>query len=253
MDGERSGLVTRTLREWTQFAILLFATGWGVYTFVYKETILPSRRPATLAVSTSLEEVGRTEKKALIRLRVHAVNRTDRKIYVPALWYTIQGYRLTEQTGAADEFRAQIEYAPQAEIHGRYSTVADADVVAVGTILNRVTDYYEPTDETSNEVLFEVPLDRYHALRVHAQFFLTRQTDGLSLNGWQVSESGELNPQLMLTNRPYDPGFNAQHHAWALSSGAGFNWCSATLPLWPKPALPADPAASAEPRISSLP
>jgi hypothetical protein len=229
MDGERGGRVTRGFREWTQFGILLFATGWGVYTFVYKETILPARRPATLTVTASLEELGRTEDKALIRLRVHAVNRTDRKVYVPALWYSVTGLKLAEQSTAPEEYRSQIEYAPQAELQARYSAIAAADVVAVGTILNRVTDYYEPTDETTNEVLFEVPLQPYDALQARAQFFLTRETDGLSLSGWNVSERGELDPQLLLSGRPYDPEFNAQHHAWALSSGAGFNWSSSTL------------------------
>jgi hypothetical protein len=249
MDGERSG-VTRVFREWTQFVILLFATGWGVYTFIYKEAILPSRRPATLTVSTTLEELGRTQDKALIRLRVHAVNRTDRKVYVPALWYTVQGYKLIEQSGDDEAFRAQIEYAPQAELQARHSAPSDAAVVAVGTILNRVTDYYEPTDETTNEVLFEVPLKDYDALRATAQFFLTRQTDGLSLTGWDVGESSELTPQLVLSGRPYDPEYNAQHRTWALACGAGFNWSSTTLSLWPKPA---EPASSSEPRLTSRP
>ena len=239
MDGER-GIVSRTFREWTQFAILLFATGWGVYTFVYKETILPSRRPATLTVSASLEELGRTEEKALIRLRVHAVNRTDRKVYVPALWYTVHGLKLSEQSGQQEDFRAQVEYAPQTEISARYSAITQYDVVAVGSILNRVTDYYEPTDETTNEVLFEVPLDRYDALQARAQFFLTRDTQGLAMSGWQVAESGELSPQLLLAGRPYEPEFNAQHHAWALTAGAGWNWASTTLSLWSRATRPVE-------------
>lgn len=213
MDGERGGAATRIFREWTQFAILLFATAWGVYTFVYKELILPSRRPATLAVSTSLEELGRTEDKVLIRLRVHAVNRTDRKVYVPALWYSVHGVRLAERSGEQEEYRAQIEYAPQAEIHASYSAVADADLVAVGTILNRVTDYYETTNETTNGVLFEVPLDRrYDALQARAQFFLTRQTEGLALNETRIatgSWSGSSSTRWMILNGPAMANFIA--------------------------------------------
>lgn len=257
MDGARDKLVSKSFREWTQFGIVLFATAWGVYTFVYKETILPSRRPATLTVSTNLEELGRTSETVLIRLRIHAVNRTDRKVYVPALWYTVCGLKLQGQTPEESDYRSQVEFAPDAELQARYSSIAAADVVAVGTILNRITSYYEPTDETTNEVLFEVPVDKYDALQARAQFFLTRETEGLALSGWRVGERGELDPKLLLSGRPYEPEFNAQHYAWAISKGAGFNWSSSTLALWPKGAFEIDaeskPEPNPEPRLTSRP
>lgn len=227
--------VSRGFREWAQFIMLLFATGWGVYTFVYKETILPSRRPATLTVTATLEELGRNAENVLIRLRVHAVNRTDRKVYVPALWYTVRGLKMGKLSASPEEYRSYVESTPQAEVHARYSAVYAAESVAVGTILRQITDYYEPTDETTNEILFEVPLANYDALEAKAQFFVTRQIDGLSNYQWSVATNGELDPQLTLLGRPYDPEYNPQHHAWALSSGAGFNWSSSTLSLWAKP------------------
>lgn len=253
MDGERGKVVSKSFREWTQFGIVLFATAWGVYTFVYKETILPSRRPATLTVSTNLEELGRAENKVLIRLRVHAVNRTDRKVYVPALWYTVCGLKLAEQPGDQSEYRSQVEFAPEAEIQARFSSITAADVVAVGSILGRITSYYEPTDETTNEVLFEVPVEKYDALQARAQFFLTRDTDGLAISGWRVGERGELEPKLLLSGRPYEPEYNAQHYAWAIGMGAGFNWSSSTLALWPKRSSAPETDSTAEPRLTSRP
>jgi hypothetical protein len=182
------------------------------------------------------------------------VNRTDRKVYVPALWYTVCGLKLAEQPGDdVDEYRSQVEFAPEAEIQARYSSVAAADVVAVGTILGRVTSYYEPTDETTNEVLFEVPVDKYDALQARAQFFLTRETEGLAISGWSVGERGELDPKLLLSGRPYEPEFNAQHYAWALSCGAGFNWASSTLALWQKASSETAPESASEPRLTSRP
>src|SRR5262245_14017135 len=102
MEGRRSNTASKVIREWTQFVVLLFATAWGVYTFVYKETILPARRPATLTVTATLEELARNDEQVLIRLRIRAVNHTDRKVYVPALWYRVRGIELSPQEGDAD-------------------------------------------------------------------------------------------------------------------------------------------------------
>ena len=254
MDAERGAGVARKVKEGTQFAILLFASTWGVYTFVYKETILPSRRPATLTVTTSLEELGRTDETVFIRLRVHAANRTDRRIYVPALWYNVEAFQLSKQAGELDGFRAQIAQAPQADIQSRFSAVTASDVVAVGTIYKTGATWFEPTQEDTTEVLFEVPLDRrYDALHVQSQCLLTKTLDGLELTGWDVGERGDLRPQLVVLGRPYDPYADAEQYAWAIANGAGYYDSISSLPLWKKPTSPPAPAASTDPRYATRP
>jgi hypothetical protein len=231
---EARGVRVTAVKDWAQFAMLVFATAWGVYTFVFKETILPARRPATLTVTAKLEELGRHDSRILMRLRIHAVNRTDRKVYVPALWYSVRGLQLASQEDEIDAYRARIESRPNAEVQARYSAVAGADVVAVGAILSEVTSFYEPTDETTNEVLFEVPADYYDALETRAEFFVTKEIDGLSLAEWNVGPDGALAPKILLAGRQYDPTYDQQHFAWATRVGAGFNWATATHSLWPR-------------------
>lgn len=243
---EGRSLKATAIKDWSQFAMLVFATIWGVYTFVYKETILPARRPATLTVTAEMEELGRKEDRVLMRLRIHAVNRTDRKVYVPALWYSVRGVQLAAQGEALEQYRARIGSTPQAEINARYSGVAGADVVAVGTILNQVTSFYEPTDETTNEVLFEIPAELYDALEARAEFFVTKDTEGVSLAEWNVAVDGSLTPKILVGGREYDPTYNQQHYDWAIRVGAGFNWASATHALWPAEARPSPPDTSAD-------
>jgi hypothetical protein len=101
--------------------------------------------------------------------------------------------------------------------------------------------------------LFEIPADRYDALEAKAEFFLTRDTTDLAIAGWSVSPGGELDPQLVLAGRTYEPEYNAQHHAWAIASGAGFNWSSSTLAVWPRKPLSGETLSTPEPRLSARP
>ncbi|HBG06121.1 MAG: hypothetical protein A2075_01660 [Geobacteraceae bacterium GWC2_58_44] len=237
--------VAQAIREWTQFAILIFATGFGIYRFVYKDIYIPSKRTATLTIQSSLEEFGRARESVLIRARIHAVNQTDRTVYVPALWYSVLGLRFGSQEGVLPEYRSRVERSP-CQLNARYSMVSEADVVAVGTILTQLTDFYHPADQTANDILFCVPVDRYEAIELRVNFFFTKETRGLGSPTWEVSELGELNPLIPLMGRRYDPERDREHGRWAVRTGAGFNWSVSTLPLLPaiSPPAPVSPPAA---------
>lgn len=226
------GFTALALREWTEYAILLFATGFGIYRFIYKDIYVPGQRTATLTVQSSLEEFGRTPDTVLIRARIHGENQSERTVYVPALWYTVAGLRFAEQAGDLDAYLGRIRQNP-VDLNARYSALAMWDVVAVGTILTDVTAYYHPADQTTNDALFAVPLNRYDALELRVNFFVTKETRGLGTPEWQVGDEGNLEALIRLNGKPYDPENVPEHGRWAEKTGAGYNWSISTLPLLP--------------------
>ena len=241
--------VAEAIKDWTEFGILVFATAFGIYRFIYKDIYVPGQRTATLTVQSSLEEFGRTRDTLLIRARIHAQNQSERTVYVPALWYVATGLRFQEQGGELEAYLKQIEQSP-AELNARYSAVAETDVVAVGTILNETTAYYHPADQTSNDILFAVPLNRYEALELKVHFFVTKEIGGLGNPEWQVGDKGNLEALIMLDGALYDPGNVPEHGKWAARTGAGYNWSVSTLPLLP-PINPPPAAPTAAPAITT--
>jgi hypothetical protein len=243
--------IAQAIREWTEFGILIFATGFGIYRFIYKDIYVPERRTATLTVQCSLEEFGRTRDTVLIRARIQAGNSTEKTIYVPALWYNVFGIRFKEQAGDLEPYLLQIEQSP-AQQNSRYSTIAESDVVAVGSILNDPTDYYHPADQTSNDILFSVPLNRYEALELNVRFFVTKNNRGLEKPEWEIGSEGYLEAVIKLNGEPYDPDRVREHGKWATKTGAGYNWAMSTLPLLPaiNPPAAAPPAAPASNQLT---
>jgi hypothetical protein len=231
----------QVIKEWTQFALLLFASVWGVYTFVYKEIIVPARRPATLTVSGTLEELGRKGNMALIRARVHAVNSSNAKIYVPAFWYTATGVRLQPARSSETPVKSVVEAGLKTPLEGiaRYSAEA-GDVVAVWR-LPGMEVWYEPGDETTNEELFYVPVDSFEAIRLKVDVIGAKGIDRLAGVQWTVGEDGSLFPQLLLKKRsylrkssrvePFNSFVNRRHRRWELKNRVGHNWSISTLSL----------------------
>jgi hypothetical protein len=230
----------KAVRDWVQFVLVLFAAGFGIYQFIWKERIVPTMRPATLAVTPTLYEVGRKENMALIRATVHAVNRSDSKIYVPAFWFNAWGVRLE-----MDEQSDAIRQSNESQSSARYSRQLPGDLLATWRMVALET-YYEPGDETTNDELFLVPADKYDAVQLRAEMYLTRKINPLAPTAWDVGADGSLQPTLMFKRPGFDndpsltEAFDAEtkrdHRLWEKRHGTGANWSMATLSLWPEKA-----------------
>jgi hypothetical protein len=234
------------IRDWVQFVLLLFASVWGAYTFVYKEIIVPANRPATLAISGSLDELGCKGNFVLVRARISAANKKDVRIYAPALWFTMRGQKITtsnelDQGGILSQTNDNT--VPQ--IFTKYSRV-QSDVIAAWRLPSWEI-WYDPGDETTNDELFYVPSDIYQALKLEVGVIITRNIDAIASVNWTVTDDGSFDPKLMIKprkhkgdseiNEPFDSEKNSRHRDWELKYGTGYNWAETTISLLPNGAI----------------
>ena len=56
-----------------QLTVVVLTFSWGVYTFVWREYLLPRLQPASLDITTSVEEVG-AEGSDLLRITFNVSN-----------------------------------------------------------------------------------------------------------------------------------------------------------------------------------
>lgn len=241
MENDPKKSIGAKVRDWTQFAVILFASVWGIYTFVYKEIIVPAHRPAALAISCDLQEVGRNENMALVRARVHLANKRDTKIYAPAIWLTLKGLRITAKEASDERIVPPAENVQPPPEKFASSSEEEASFVARWRLPDWET-WYEPGDETTNEVLFYVPLNLYEAAELTVQVFVTKNIDDLASVKWNVAEDGSFEPILMLKGPGYDKDkhpelvepFKAettQHRKWEVKYGVGQDWSVTVLSL----------------------
>lgn len=237
------------IRQWVQFLLLVFAAAWGIYQFVYKEIFVPAKRPATLAITSTLEEIARTKDKILVRARIYVVNRSDIKVYVPALWFTVRGIYLSSEDVPgtayelpATELKMEINSSDLlfggSESYSRFSKMVAGEVIATWRLKSLET-WYEPKDETTNEELFYVPLNRFSAIHLKVEIIVTKSIEALAETIWTIEEDGSIIPQLMLKQsgykndssltEPFNPDI-PRHRKWEIKSGASQNWSITTLP-----------------------
>jgi hypothetical protein len=110
------------------------------------------------------------------------------------------------------------------------------DVVASWRLRGWET-WYEPGDETTNDYLFYVPVNRYQAIQLKVEVIVAKNIDRVGDVNWS-SQTGVLTPTIMMKRRrngtePYDtfdPG-HKRHRKWEKKNGVGHNWAVATLSL----------------------
>ena len=88
--------IGQEVNTWVQTFGILVAAAWGVYTFIYKEIVLPKSAPVNISVNLELKTIGpsnpqETEaKKQLIavEMKVSATNPSPREVYLlPSIWF----------------------------------------------------------------------------------------------------------------------------------------------------------------------
>ena len=248
----------RIVRDLVQAFALIVAAMWGVYTFIYKEIVIPARRPASLVVTPTLEAIGRRGDTVMARATFELVNRSDSKVYVPAVWYSVRGLKLepiaTEDTAYLRQNRLN---AQQPYPTARFSQFTAADVIGIGKVNTEVEYWFEPGAEQRVEQLLYIPADRYDAAQLMVQYLVVKDVHEVKEVRWRVTDDGDLEPRLVFTpGSRYDArgaatalsDTSARYVRWLKANQGGVNYVTATISLWRNA-----PAAAAPPQPQTAP
>lgn len=242
---QKSEMTSQKFKDVLQIVLLLFAAAWGVYTFVYKDIILPGKRPPAVTLATTLEELDRSDGMILVRAHLVVANPGDGKVWVPALWWNVYGERFGNEDRTPPKFVGDVRLLLEGveESLSRFSNVESREVVAVGRIPDYET-WYQPRDETVHEQLFLVPEGRFDAVRVFVDAYISRSIAEFAPTTWEIDEAGVLNPTLLLKQKgwakdssrvaPLAPATDPAHQKLLDRIDAGHTSTTASLRIKPK-------------------
>ena len=195
------------MHEWIRSGGILIAAAWGVYTFVWKDILVPSWQPANLNLDASLKPVPDrpvTEDGLEMILEVKATNASSRRVYPLAnIWY-VSGINREPRPGPmlrSDRLFQQASNRALREVglqQAERATVSTpGKLLAVGRLFD--DDIIDPGTSVSRSILVHIPKG-YGALELRVTMpLLTRPPDGL-FNGqklaWGLDEVGE--PELLV-------------------------------------------------------
>jgi hypothetical protein len=245
----------RVLRDVLQAFALLIAALWGLYTFVYKEVIVPRNRPAALVVTPTLEAIGRRGDTVLARATFQMENTSASKVYAPAIWYAVRGLKLEAVDQDDSTYLRQLSKDAQKPFPtSRFSQFTAVDVLGTGKLNSEVETWFEPGAQQRIEQILLIPADRYDAAQLQVQYLISKDVHEVTEVRWRTTADGDLDPRLVFApGSDYAAGGAPaalsdtvpRYVTWLRANGGGVNFVTATLSLWrpggaaPVPAPPA--------------
>jgi hypothetical protein len=244
--------------EWVQALLIGASTLIGAGTFWYTDIHQPAVSPATLTMTPALEMIGRRGDELLVRASLKIENRSNYRVYAPALWYTVRGYCFRPRTQPADSFEAAVSAWREGALQSRFNTGDTGDLLVVGRPSPRKESYYDPASDRRYEELFLVPRNLYAALRMEVHYMVAKDISEIDTTRWKMEKNHDVHEEIYLSRRAlgYDsvarqfgtrmmsePYRGRVHTAWRERAGAAWGWSHASLSLWPL----ADDARDREP------
>ncbi len=214
------------MREWIQLFVMVFVAGWGSYEFIVKDIIQPTQKPTALDIVASMENIGQKNQNILIRVHTIAYNPTDRRVYVPAYWFTVRGHRLSNSTGQVNtNHNLILTNLRGSELISTYSPIESSEVVAQQRIIYANDAWWEPEDKTNDEAIFAIPEGEFDFLELRVNWIQTRDSSVLSDTIWYALEDGGWEAEFKFK----EAGLNYDEQ---IATGIGYNWNITTLSLW---------------------
>jgi hypothetical protein len=242
---QKGEMTFQKFKEGVQFFLIIFAASWGIYTFIYKDIIVPAKRPPAVTLAATLEELDRADGMILVRAHLVVANRGDGKVWVPALWWNVYGVSFGGEDRTASQFANDVRPLLQRGDEGvsRFSNIRSVEIVAAG----RVPDHelwYQPKDESVHEHLFLVPEGRFDAVQVYVDAYISKSIGEFAPTRWEINKEGVLTSTLLLKQTgwdkdssrvvPFAPETNRTHRKLIDREDAGHNFTTASLRIKPK-------------------
>jgi hypothetical protein len=152
------------VHEWSKTVALVVAAIWGVYTFIWKDILVPSWAPASLLIEVEPRQEGFETNPGAegtgpsrLRFRVIATNPSSRTLYLlPSVWWATAMQRAETGPGRSFETAANAVLrdlpALQAE---RGQELVSTGVVATGRLF--IDDQILPGETVSRDLSIALP------------------------------------------------------------------------------------------------
>ena len=194
------------LHEWIRSAGILIAAGWGVYTFVWKDILVPSWQPAHLGLEASLTPVpDRPPSSAGLEmsLQIKASNASSRRVYPLSSIWSLREINRAPRAGASGTSGETLFFSQADEVlQGEALSHAERGVsstpgrlLALGRLMD--DDFLDPGESVQRSMLVRIPPGAAAAELQVTLLLLTRRPAGLFQGGrltWGLSEAGDPLP-----------------------------------------------------------
>ena len=172
MTASRAASVGQAFQSWATTLGIIIAGVWAVYTFIYKEIIIPETSPINVSVNLSIKEAGTASDNptgpdlSAVEVALTATNPSARTVYILGGAFGIFGQRITspeESDKFIDAVRADISTSGGYYAE-KYAKASAAELLAGG---QPIEDFaLRPGETARRSLIIHFPRKTYDQMEV---------------------------------------------------------------------------------------
>ena len=152
------------VHEWTKTVAVVVAALWGVYTFIWKDILMPSWAPASLVIEVKPRQEGVEARPdaggtgpSRLRLRVIATNPSSRTLYLLSnvWWASAMQWTQADPSRSFETAANAVLREPSVLQAEREKELISAGVVATGRLF--IDDQIQPGETLSRDLSIALP------------------------------------------------------------------------------------------------
>lgn len=212
ISSERS--ISQEINTWVQIIGIIIGSGWGVYTFIYKEIWIPKSAPVNVTVDLQLKKIERPNSQQMqdkkqgltaIEMEITATNPSSRIVYLLSSRWTAYGINVDirdEDPELANKIPTTLNSQKVAYIEKYAKTgAASSDIpVAIGNAFS--DNSIKPNEKLTRKIIFHIPSRKFDLIDVVVQISSMglmngaiaewgyNKGDGFLLNVYRIAENG---------------------------------------------------------------
>jgi len=228
----------KSINTWVQTVGILIAAGWGVYTFVYKEIMVPKSAPVNITLNLQLKKIGTGVTKGnltAVEVKCSATNPSSRQIHLlPSAWIAY-GVRITatnvEEANFSEAAATALRDSEGLTPVNRQATFENASVVALGRLFPDTV--LKPGETSGRTIVFYIHKNDYDLVDLTVTMPSAADPRGIELE-WTLTEKSVLTPAIYRLNKnaPRTPMPEAEYSAKPFELQEA--QASAEISLWPE-------------------
>lgn len=164
--------VSQEINTWVQTTGIIVAAIWGIYTFGYKEILVPQSAPVNISMNLQLQKVAISNKKEnkliAVEMKVSATNPSSRVVkLLPSVWFAYgkEVVPVSENTSFSKKLFTTLNTRNEGFIQ-KHAESKFASVVAAGNLFQ--DDFLQPKETRARTIIFHIPKNKYDVLEVQA-------------------------------------------------------------------------------------
>jgi hypothetical protein len=162
-------LNSQSCHSWIQSTALLVAAGWGVYTFIWQDILMPSWAPAhiniTVSLSTNASRLQAANSHEEASLTIKAENTSGRKLYLLSNYWQMYGSKHVPSSATAFQGMADRALRSSSLMHAeRESTLEFSPLLAMGRVFDDTM--LQPGESITRSISVQIPR-RYNSFAIN--------------------------------------------------------------------------------------